>query len=128
LEIRVNQGQELVTGGYTPSLKNFDPLVTGHYDGDNTHAGLATHTVHTAGQFGFVQWTADSAMLSNYKTRSSVDYERFGFRRLRRHLTKVESQDVSGVAFSANTADRNAVVLRDITFFPDARATLGDFA
>jgi bifunctional non-homologous end joining protein LigD len=31
---RVNQGQELVIGGYTPSAKNFDALVIGYYDGE----------------------------------------------------------------------------------------------
>ena len=31
--MRVNQGQELVIGGYTPSPKNFDALVIGYYDG-----------------------------------------------------------------------------------------------
>jgi ATP-dependent DNA ligase len=30
---RVNQGQELVIAGYTPSPKNFDALVVGYYDG-----------------------------------------------------------------------------------------------
>ena len=28
----MNQGQELVIGGYTPSLKNFDAFVIGYYD------------------------------------------------------------------------------------------------
>jgi DNA ligase D-like protein (predicted ligase) len=32
-KIRVNKGQELVIGGYTPSNKNFDALVIGYYDG-----------------------------------------------------------------------------------------------
>jgi ATP-dependent DNA ligase len=32
-KMRVNQGQELVIGGYTPSPKNFDALVIGYYDG-----------------------------------------------------------------------------------------------
>ena len=31
-KILMNQGQELVIGGYTPSLKNFDALVIGYYD------------------------------------------------------------------------------------------------
>ena len=31
-KMRVNQGQELVIGGHTPSLKNFDALVIGYYD------------------------------------------------------------------------------------------------
>jgi DNA ligase D-like protein (predicted ligase) len=35
LKMRVNQGQELVIGGYTPSPKNFDALVIGYYDGSN---------------------------------------------------------------------------------------------
>jgi hypothetical protein len=33
-KMRVNAGQELVIGGYTPSPKNFDALVIGYYDGD----------------------------------------------------------------------------------------------
>lgn len=32
-KMRVNQGQELVIGGYTPSPKNFDALVIGYYEG-----------------------------------------------------------------------------------------------
>jgi DNA ligase D-like protein (predicted ligase) len=32
-KIRVNQGQEFVMAGYTPSLKNFDALVIGYYEG-----------------------------------------------------------------------------------------------
>jgi DNA ligase D-like protein (predicted ligase) len=35
LKMRVNQGQELVIGGYTPAPKNFDALVIGYYDGPN---------------------------------------------------------------------------------------------
>jgi ATP-dependent DNA ligase len=31
--MRVNAGKEFVIGGYTPSLKNFDALVIGYYDG-----------------------------------------------------------------------------------------------
>jgi ATP-dependent DNA ligase len=34
-KMRINQGQELVIGGYTPSAKNFDALVIGYYDGPN---------------------------------------------------------------------------------------------
>jgi DNA ligase D-like protein (predicted ligase) len=34
MKMRVNQGQELVIGGYTPSIKNFDALVIGYYDRD----------------------------------------------------------------------------------------------
>jgi hypothetical protein len=30
--MRVNQGQELVIAGYTPSLKNLDGLVIGYYE------------------------------------------------------------------------------------------------
>jgi ATP-dependent DNA ligase len=33
-KMRVNRGQEFVIAGYTPSLKNFDALVIGYYDGD----------------------------------------------------------------------------------------------
>jgi DNA ligase D-like protein (predicted ligase) len=32
-KMRVNQGQEFVIGGYTPSDKNFDALVIGYYEG-----------------------------------------------------------------------------------------------
>ena len=32
MKMRVNQGQELVIGGYTPSPKNFDALVIGYYE------------------------------------------------------------------------------------------------
>jgi ATP-dependent DNA ligase len=32
-KMRVNQGQELVIAGYTPSLRNFDALVIGYYEG-----------------------------------------------------------------------------------------------
>jgi ATP-dependent DNA ligase len=32
-KMRVNRGQELVIGGYTPSAKNFDALIIGYYDG-----------------------------------------------------------------------------------------------
>lgn len=31
--MRVNQGQEFVIGGYTPSPKNFDALIFGYYKG-----------------------------------------------------------------------------------------------
>jgi DNA ligase D-like protein (predicted ligase) len=34
-KMRVNQGQEFVIAGYTPSLKNFDALVIGYYEGDS---------------------------------------------------------------------------------------------
>jgi DNA ligase D-like protein (predicted ligase) len=33
-KMRVNQGQEFVIGGYTPSAKNFDALIFGYYEGD----------------------------------------------------------------------------------------------
>jgi DNA ligase D-like protein (predicted ligase) len=32
-KMRINQGQEFVIAGYTPSTKNFDALVIGYYDG-----------------------------------------------------------------------------------------------
>ena len=31
----MNQGQELVIGGYTASPRNFDALIVGYYDGPN---------------------------------------------------------------------------------------------
>ena len=33
-KMRINQGQEFVIGGYTPSPKNFDALIFGYYEGD----------------------------------------------------------------------------------------------
>jgi bifunctional non-homologous end joining protein LigD len=33
-KMRVNQGQEFVIAGYTPSPKNFDALIVGYYDGN----------------------------------------------------------------------------------------------
>jgi bifunctional non-homologous end joining protein LigD len=33
-KMRVNQGQEFVIGGYTPSSKNFDALIFGYFEGD----------------------------------------------------------------------------------------------
>jgi bifunctional non-homologous end joining protein LigD len=32
--MRVNQGQEFVIGGYTPTPKNFDALIFGYYEGN----------------------------------------------------------------------------------------------
>ena len=32
--MRINQAQEFVIGGYTPSANNFDALVIGYYEGD----------------------------------------------------------------------------------------------
>ena len=32
-KMRLNQGQEFVIGGYTPSPKNFDALIFGYYEG-----------------------------------------------------------------------------------------------
>jgi ATP-dependent DNA ligase len=34
-KMRVNQGQELVIGGYTTSVNNFDALIIGYYEGPN---------------------------------------------------------------------------------------------
>ena len=34
-KMRLNQGQEFVIGGYTPSPKNFDALIFGYYEGAN---------------------------------------------------------------------------------------------
>lgn len=33
-KMRVNQGQEFVIGGYTPSARSFDALIFGYYDTD----------------------------------------------------------------------------------------------
>ena len=33
VKMRVNQGQELIIGGYVPAPKNFDSIVVGYYEG-----------------------------------------------------------------------------------------------
>jgi len=45
-KMRVNQGQEFVIAGYTPSPKNFDALVIGYYDG-----GKLTYAARTRNGF-----------------------------------------------------------------------------
>ena len=32
MKVRVNQGQQLVIGGYVPALKNFDSILVGYYE------------------------------------------------------------------------------------------------
>jgi ATP-dependent DNA ligase len=32
--MRINQGQDFVIGGYTPTPGSFDALIFGYYDGD----------------------------------------------------------------------------------------------
>jgi len=50
VKMRINQGQELVTGGYTPSPKNFDGLVIGYYDGSKLiYAARTRKRVHSSG-------------------------------------------------------------------------------
>jgi bifunctional non-homologous end joining protein LigD len=44
MKMRVNAGQELVIGGYTPSPKNFDALVIGYYDGPELIYGARTRS------------------------------------------------------------------------------------
>lgn len=80
-KMRVNQGQEFVIAGYTPSPKNFDALVIGYYDGGKLSpfanlpekkagrwgAGLTAVKMsecrwlkpELVGQFEFVEWTSD---------------------------------------------------------------------
>jgi bifunctional non-homologous end joining protein LigD len=45
--MRVNQGQEFVIGGYTPSDKNFDALVIGYYEGLNLMYTARTRNGYT---------------------------------------------------------------------------------
>jgi len=47
LKMRVNQGQELVIGGYTPSLKNFDALIIGYHEGGKLMYAARTRKRHT---------------------------------------------------------------------------------
>jgi bifunctional non-homologous end joining protein LigD len=46
-KMRVNQGQESVMGGYTPSLKNFDALVIGYYEAAKLIYAARTHSGFT---------------------------------------------------------------------------------
>jgi ATP-dependent DNA ligase len=46
-KMRVNQGQELVIAGYTPSLKNFDALVIGYYEGGKLMYAVRTRNGFT---------------------------------------------------------------------------------
>ena len=61
--MRVNAGQEFVIGGYTPSLKNFDALVIGYYDG-----GSLIHAAHTRNGFT----PASRAQLFKSSSRSKL--------------------------------------------------------
>jgi bifunctional non-homologous end joining protein LigD len=48
-KMRLNQGQEFVIGGYTPSPKNFDALIFGYYEGsDLLYAARTRHGFTTA--------------------------------------------------------------------------------
>jgi len=47
-KMRVNQGQEFVIGGYTPSLKNLDAVIFGYYDGDQLLYAARTRNGFTA--------------------------------------------------------------------------------
>lgn len=47
-KMRVNQGQEFVIAGYTPSPKNFHALVIGYYEGsDLLYAARRRNGFHT---------------------------------------------------------------------------------
>jgi bifunctional non-homologous end joining protein LigD len=46
-KMRVNQSQELVIGGYTPSPKNFDALVIGYYEGEKLMYAAGTRNGFT---------------------------------------------------------------------------------
>jgi ATP-dependent DNA ligase len=54
-KMRINQGQELVIAGYTPSPKNFDALVIGYYEGDKLMYAARTQRVHAGIARGIVQ-------------------------------------------------------------------------
>jgi bifunctional non-homologous end joining protein LigD len=45
-KMRINQGQEFVIGGYTPSARNFDAIIFGYYD-----AGKLMYAGHTRNGF-----------------------------------------------------------------------------
>lgn len=48
-KMRVNQGQEFVIGGYTPSAGNFDALIFGYYEGDRLMYAARTRNGFTPG-------------------------------------------------------------------------------
>lgn len=49
LKMRINQGQELVIAGYTPTDKNLDALVIGYYEGDKLIYAARTRNGFTPG-------------------------------------------------------------------------------
>jgi len=51
-KMRVNQARELVIAGYTPSLKNFDALIVGYYEGDKLIYTLPTRGADSLQPFG----------------------------------------------------------------------------
>jgi bifunctional non-homologous end joining protein LigD len=55
-KMRVNQRQEFVIAGYTPSLRNFDALVIGCYEGANLiYAARTLKWLHSRVKSGIVQ-------------------------------------------------------------------------
>lgn len=48
-KMRVNQGQEFVIGGYTPSASSFDALIFGYYEGDRLMYAARTRNGFTPG-------------------------------------------------------------------------------
>lgn len=48
-KMQVNQGQEFVIGGYTPSSKNFDALIIGYYEGSKLMYASRTRNGFTPG-------------------------------------------------------------------------------
>jgi ATP-dependent DNA ligase len=57
IKMRVNQGQELVIGGYGPAPKNFDSIVVGYYQGKHLLFVAASRSkrLHASVQGGAIQ-------------------------------------------------------------------------
>ena len=46
-KMRINRSEELIIAGYTPSLKNFDALIVGYYEGDKLFYAARTRSGFT---------------------------------------------------------------------------------
>jgi ATP-dependent DNA ligase len=73
-KMRVNQGQELVIAGYTPSNKNFDALVIGYYeDGKLMYAARTRNGFTPASRANYFRssslWKSKNARSRTFRRR-----------------------------------------------------------
>ena len=71
-KMRINQGQEFVISGYTPSPKNFDAVVIGYYEGSKLiyARGTASHPRHAQSfSRSSSRWRSRRALSQTYRRR-----------------------------------------------------------